>query len=54
MWRIKDSLFFSQPTLQILMFSLCQCNYFIAIIKYHLNDLRNTKGKRALKNLKGG
>lgn len=26
---------FSQPTLQMFMFDLCQCSYFIIILKYH-------------------
>lgn len=44
---------FSQPTLQMLMLSLCQCNYFIAIIKCHLNNLRNAKGKKSPQKPKG-
>lgn len=40
------TVFFSQSPLQMLMFILCQCSYFITTVKYYLN-LRNAKGKGA-------
>lgn len=38
--------FFSQPPLQMLMFILCQCSYFITTVNYYLN-LSNATGKGA-------